>query len=102
MRLSRALLAAILVVLAAAAALAQPGPPPPLPKTPLGQDVLSLLANEVSGQMAFNNEVLLAGAPRLREAGEFAGTMFEAQKIYDLVKSYGIENTRIERYPSPR
>jgi aminopeptidase YwaD len=84
------------------AASAQPGPPPPLPKTPLKQEVLSLLANEVSGQMAFNNEVLLAGAPRLREAGEFAGTMFEAQRIYDLVKGYGIETTRIERYPSAR
>ncbi len=85
-----------------AVASAQPGPPPPMPKTPLKQEVLSLLANEVSGQMAFNNEVLLAGAPRMREPGEFAGTMFEAQKIYDLVKGYGIENTRIERYPSTR
>jgi aminopeptidase YwaD len=94
-------LAFVLVCLSTVAvAFAQPGPPPP--KTPLKQDVLSLLANEVSGQMAFNNEVLLAGAPRLREAAEFSGTMFEAQKIFDLVRGYGIENTRIERSASPR
>ena len=89
-----------LILSSASLASSQPGPPPPMPKTPLAQEVLSRLANELSGQMAFNNEVLLAGAPWVREPGEFAGTMFEAQKIYDLVKGYGIENTRIERYPS--
>lgn len=81
---------------------AQPGPPPPLPRTPLKQEVLSLIANEISGQIAFNNEVLLAGAPRMREPAEFTGTMFETQRVYDLVRGYGIENTRIERYPSSR
>ena len=81
-----------LILSSASLASSQPGPPPPMPKTPLAQEVLSRLANELSGQMAFNNEVLLAGAPWMREPGEFAGTMFEAQKIYDLVKGYGIEN----------
>ena len=83
------------------AALAQ-APPASLPKTPLPQEVLTLLANEVSGQMAFNNEVRLAGAPWVRDRAEFAGTLDEAQKIYDLVRSYGIETTRIERSPSDR
>jgi hypothetical protein len=81
-----------------ACVLAAQGPtPPPLPKTPLRQDVLNLLVNEISGQMMFNNDVLLAGAPWLRDKSEFTGTLYEAQRIYDLVRSYGIENTRLER-----
>ena len=41
-------------------------------KTPLSQEVLTILTNEISGQFIFNNEVLLAGAPWLREKNEFA------------------------------
>jgi hypothetical protein len=81
---------------------AQAPAPPALPKTPLKQDVLNLLANEISGQMMFNNDVLLAGAPWLRDKAEFTGTLYEAQKIYDLVRSYGIETTRIERSSTDR
>ncbi len=71
-------------------------------KTPLPQSVLDLLSNEISGQIIYNNEVLLAGAPWIRNDNEFTGTFYESQKIYDLVKSYGIETTRFERYESNR
>jgi hypothetical protein len=71
-------------------------------KTPLSHETLMLLANEVSGQMAFNNLVKLAGAPWIRDPSEFTGTFYEAQTIYDLVRSYGIETTRIERHSSSR
>jgi hypothetical protein len=77
-------------------------PPPALPRTPLSQDVLNLLANEISGQVMFNNEVRLAGAPWLRDKAEFGGTLYEAQTMYDLVRSYGIETTRIERSATDR
>ena len=73
--------------------------PPALPGTPLPQAVLDLLANEVSGQMAFNNEVRLAGAPWQRSPDEFTGTFYETRVIADLVRAYGIETTRIERSP---
>jgi hypothetical protein len=89
-------------VLLAVGVLAQGPAPQPLPKTPLPQPVLTLLANEISGQMAFNNEVRLAGAPWVRELSEFGATMYETQKIYDLVRGYGIETTRIERSPNDR
>ncbi len=89
-------IAAAFLILACVLA-AQAPAPPPLPKTPLKQDVLNLLANEISGQMMFNNLVRLAGAPWVRDPSEFTGTLYEAQKIYDLVRGYGIENTRIER-----
>ena len=74
----------------------------PALKTPLSQDILTLLANEISGQIIFNNEVILAGAPWIRDEQEFTETFHESQKIYDLVRSYGITTTRLDRYPSER
>lgn len=74
----------------------------PALKTPLPQELLTMLANEISGQVIFNNEVKLAGAPWLREKKEFSDTFYEAQKIYELVRSYGITTTRIDRYPRDR
>ncbi|MFC1628233.1 M28 family peptidase [Gemmatimonadota bacterium] len=68
--------------------------------TPLEQEILALLTNEISGQMIFNNEVMLAGAPWVREEGELTDTFYESKKIYDLVRSYGIETTRFVRHAS--
>jgi hypothetical protein len=65
---------------------------------PNAQEVLTLLSNEISGQFAFNNLVRLAGAPWVRETKEFAGTMEETQRLYDMVKSYGIDTVSIERF----
>ncbi len=70
--------------------------------TPLEQEILTLLTNEISGQMIFNNEVMLAGAPWVREAEELTDTFYESQRIYDLVRSYGIETTRFVRHSSER
>ncbi len=71
-------------------------------RTPLPEKVAALIANEVSGQMAFNNQVRLSGAPWLRDPREFSDTLFETRTVADLVKGYGIETSRIERYPSTR
>lgn len=106
-RVLRALSASILLVALAGVLVAQAPQreapaPPALPRTPLAQHVLDLLANEISGQVIFNNEVRLAGAPWLRDKSEFDGTLYEAQKIYDLVRSYGIETTRLERSSTER
>lgn len=102
MRRRVAIPTACLIVVLACAVLARAPSPTPLPKTPLPQGMLTLLANEVSGQMAFNNEVRLAGAPWMRHLSEFSGTLYETQAIYDLVRGYGIETTRIERSPGNR
>ncbi len=69
-------------------------------KTPLPPEILNLLANEVSGQIIFNNLVKLAGAPWLRDEQEFTDTFYESGTIYQLVRSYGIETTRLDRYKS--
>jgi aminopeptidase YwaD len=69
--------------------------------TPLAAETMALLANEISGQMAFDNQVKLAGAPWLRDSNEFSGTLYESRQISELVHGYGIETTRLERYPAP-
>ncbi len=71
-------------------------------KTPLDQEILTLLTNEISGQIIFNNEVLLAGAPWVREADEFSDTFYESRKIHEIATSYGIETTWLVRHESER
>ncbi len=66
-------------------------------KTPLSQEVLLILTNEISGQFIFNNEVLLAGAPWEREKNEFVDTFYESGKIYELVRNYGIKTVELRR-----
>ena len=99
----RLIVMAVLALLCALFAPAQergqmPLPPSSVLKTPLPQAVLDLLANEISGQVIFNNEVRLAGAPWMREEKEFADTFFETRTIHDLVRGYGIETTKIDRF----
>ncbi len=77
---------------------------PPLPRslrTPLPSEILQLLANEVSGQIIYNNLVKLAGAPWIRSAREFPETFYEAQLIHDMVREYGIATARLEKHASP-
>ncbi len=71
-------------------------------KTPLTQEILNILINEVSGQIIFNNEVILAGAPWIRDAEEFSGTLYESQKMVEIAKSYGIETIRIDQFKRDR
>ncbi len=67
-------------------------------RTPLAPAVLELLANEISGQLVFGNEVKLAGAPWTRGEKELTDTFYETQALYDLVRGYGIETARIDRF----
>ena len=103
-------IAALILFIGASALLAQQPPPPPrqapreprpniLPRTPLPQAVLDLLANEISGQIIFNNEVKLAGAPRLRDEREFKDGFYESESIAALARSYGVSDVRIDRFP---
>jgi aminopeptidase YwaD len=73
-------------------------------KTPLGQETLSLLANEISGQMAFDNELRLVGAPWVRERAELTGRkhFYESDTMLALARSYGIETVRLVESSSDR
>ena len=72
------------------------------PKTPLSQQTLDILADEISGQVIFNNMMIVAGAPWIRNPNEFSGTLYEAEKMLDLAKGYGIDTVKIERYSRDR
>ncbi|MDP2955026.1 MAG: M28 family peptidase [Longimicrobiales bacterium] len=71
--------------------------------TPLPPEVLRLLANEISGQLAFNNLVKLAGAPWARTPQELTGEshFYEADEILRMARAYGIETVRLDRYEAP-
>jgi len=73
-------------------------------KTPLPEETLRLFANEISGQLAFDNMVKLAGAPWLRLRGELTGetNFYESEEIYRIAQAYGIETVRFDRYEAPR
>jgi len=72
-------------------------------KTPLPEDLLLLLADEISGQDAFNNMVKLAGAPWLRTPEELSGAtnFYESDEFHRMVRAYGIETVRLDRYEAP-
>jgi hypothetical protein len=72
-------------------------------RTPLPAEILHLLANEVSGQMAFDNMVKLAGAPWLRAQEELTGetNFYESEELYRIALAYGIPTVRLDRYPGP-
>jgi hypothetical protein len=72
-------------------------------KTPLPEETLLLFANEVSGQLAFDNMVRLAGAPWLRAREELTGesNFYESEEIYRMAGAYGIETVRFDRYEAP-
>ena len=108
--------AALLAFLISPPALLSQQPPPPqrpqqppmapreprpnvMPRTPLSQAVLDLLANEISGQIIFNNEVKLAGAPWQREEREFKDGFYESETIAALARGYGAADVRIDRFP---
>jgi len=65
--------------------------------------MLSLFANEISGQSAFDAMVRLAGAPWLRGPGELTGetNFYESATLLHMVESYGIETVRLDRYEAP-
>lgn len=71
--------------------------------TPLPPELLRLLANEISGQLAFDNLVKLAGAPWARTQEELTGAMgfYESEEIARMARAYGIETVRVDRYPAP-
>ncbi len=72
-------------------------------KTPLPEETLHLFVNEISGQMAFDNMVKLAGAPWLRTPEELTGetNFYESEEIYRMARAYGIETVRFDRYEAP-
>ena len=70
------------------------------PETVLPLSVLKDIINEVSGDLAFQNEVLLGGAYRNRLAEEYASTYFETDFILKKLKEYGLNDAETIDLPT--
>ena len=66
------------------------------PENILPDDVLKALLNEISGQLPFNNEVLMGGIERVRGKEEFDGFFKEAEILAAKLKEYGLDEVRLE------
>lgn len=70
------------------------------PDTVLPLPVLRYIISEVSGELAFQNEVLLGGAYRNRLPQEYGSGYFETDFLLKKLKEYGIEDAEIIDLPT--
>jgi len=70
------------------------------PETVLPLPVLKDIIHEVSGDLAFQNEVLLGGVYRNRLPDEYRSTYFETDFILKKLREYGIENSETIDLPT--
>lgn len=73
----------------------------PNPKTLLLQATIEAIVNEVSGTLAYNSILDLAGYEHDRLAEEYHSTYREAAYIEKMAKQYGLEDVHIERFKLP-
>jgi hypothetical protein len=73
----------------------------PNPKTLIPQATLEAIANEVSGTLAFQHIVELAGYEHDRPAEEYRTVYRESAYIEKMAKQYGLEDVHIERFKIP-
>ena len=73
---------------------------PPRPETVLPTAVLRAVIEEVSGDLAFQNELLLGGVYRNRPPEEYTTRYFEIDFVLKKLKEYGIEDAEIIDLPT--
>jgi hypothetical protein len=66
------------------------------PETILPGEIIKIILNEISGQLAFNNEVMLAGYNHIRTGEEFKTFFYEGKYMAEKLKEYGVEEVRLE------
>jgi len=72
------------------------------PETILAEKTLRAILDEVSGQIAFNNEAMMAGTNRIRTPEEMtAGLMYEADYLHKVLKGYGLDEVTVESLTRP-
>ncbi len=96
--MSRALVLSLLSLVSAGALCAQDEPNP---KTLIPQATLEAIANEVSGTLAFQHILELAGYEHDRLPEEYKTTYREAAYIEKMAKQYNLEDVHIERFKLP-
>ncbi len=70
-----------------------------IPKTILPLELLMDIINESSGEMAFQNEIILTGVNRNREPEEYKNGYFETEFVEKKLKEYGIKDVSIVELP---
>ena len=73
----------------------------PNPKTLIPQSVIQQIVDEVSGTLAYQHILDLAGYEHDRLAEEYKSTYREAAYIEKMAKQYGLEDVHIERFKLP-
>lgn len=68
-------------------------------KTLLPEKFMDEIIGECSGEMALNHLIEMSGYNRDRQKKEFATTFLEAEYVLEILKSYGIPEAQIERFP---
>src|SRR5438067_156610 len=73
----------------------------PNPKTLLPQPTIQRIVDEVSGTLAYQHILDLAGYEHDRLEEEYKSTYREAAFIEKMAKQYGLEDVHIERFKLP-
>lgn len=68
-------------------------------RTPLPPAVLRAIINEASGELAFQNEVYLAGVNRNRKPQEYRQGYFETAFLLERLKAYGLDEAAVLDLP---
>jgi hypothetical protein len=76
-------------------------PEQPNPKTLIPQATIERMVDEVSGTLAYQHIMDLAGYEHDRLADEYATTYREAAYMEKMAKQYGLEDVHIERFKLP-
>ena len=65
----------------------------------LPEDQMDEIIGEASGETAWNTIMETGGYNKDRLSGEYKGTFYESQYIYDQLKQYGLPGAEIVRFP---
>jgi aminopeptidase YwaD len=66
----------------------------------LSQEIIHAIINEVSGEIALQNETMLAPFERIRKTDEFIGQFWESSYIMQKAKEYGLEDVQLHVFPT--
>lgn len=69
------------------------------PQSLLPENQIDEIIGEISGEVALNHMIEMAGYNRNRPASEYAGTFWEAEYVLSKLREYGIAGARIDRFP---
>lgn len=90
------LIVALILVMAGLAPVAAQNAPP---RTLLASDVLRTIADEASGELALQNEILLVGVNRNRRPEEYRKGYHETAFVLDRLREYGIADAAVIDLP---